>query len=101
MKKRSPDTYAETANTTSVNASMTALPVAILTAKATDCTQNTMTDAMTLQNADMTALANGVGVTEFTVALFYGIIVVKENIGNGEYVMNTIQMVTNNYLFVT
>ena len=49
----------------------------------------------------MTALANGVGVTEFTVALFYGIIVVKENIGNGEYVMNTNQMVTNNYLFVT
>lgn len=80
---------------------MTASPVAILTAKATDCIPITMTDARTLRNADMTALANGVGVTEFTVALFYGIIVVKKNIGNGEYVMNTIQMATNNYLFVT
>lgn len=82
--KKFPVTSAETANTISANASMTALPVAILTAKATDCTRITMIDARTLRSADMTALANGVGVTEFTVALFYGIIVVRENIGYGE-----------------
>lgn len=84
MRKKFLGISAETANTTSANASMTALPVAILTAKVTDCIRTMMTDARTLRNADMTALANGVGVTEFTVALFYGIIVAKENIGYGE-----------------
>jgi hydrogenase maturation factor HypE len=53
---------------------MMVLPVVIQTAKAMDCIRTMMTDARTLRNGDMIALDDKrVGVTDFTVALFYGI----------------------------